>query len=247
MRAPILLVLLAVIGISGYAARTFHYGASQFYESQTAPVTTYPFTVACWFKATSAASNQAVICLSSTTDQRRFQLVPLGATAGDPVSIGIITNGGTTGATITSSVPFVVGEWVSAIAVCESSTYQALYVNGGGSGTNTTSMPLSGLDRFQIGIRMSGSGNYSLPWDGDIADVAVFNVALTVEEVTALSGGGVFANRVNPRKIRAGNTNGLKSYIPLWGLDPVNEHDLLRGKINASNAPSASEHPLFPR
>lgn len=245
MRAPLILVLLAVLGVSGYAARNFRYGASQLYESQTAPVTTYPFTVACWFKATSAASNQAIVCLSYTGDNRRFQLVTSGATAGDPVTLAIVTNAGTTGVNVTSSVPYVAGEWTSAIAVCESSTRQIIYVNGGGATTNITSMPLSGLDRYQIGTRMAGAGVYGAYFDGDVADVAVWNVALTAEEVAALSGGGVFGNRADPRKVRP--LDGLKSYIPLWGIDPVNEHDLLRGKINASNAPAVADHPLFPQ
>ncbi len=240
MRAPFILSLLAVLGMSVYAARTFHYGASQFYESQTAPVTTYPFTVSCWFRSTSAATNQAVVCLSYTGDSRRFQIV-----VRDPITLAVVTNTGTVGVNVTSSVPFIVGEWTSAIAVCASSTSQIIYVNGSGAGTNTTSMPLSGLNRFQIGTRVAGT--YGAYFDGDIADVAVFNVALTDEEIAMLSGGGVFAKRIDPRKIRAGNTNGLKSYIPLWGIDPVNEHDLLRGNINASNAPAASEHPLFPQ
>lgn len=243
--APIIAVF--AVCATAFAARTFNWGASRFYESQTAPVTTYPFTVSCWFRATSAASNHALVCLSYTGDARRFQIVNSGATAGDPVTLAVVTNTGTVGVNVTSSVPFIAGEWTSAIAVCASSTSQIIYVNGSGAGTNTTSMPLSGLDRFQIGTRMAGAGTYGAYFDGDMADVAVFNVALTYEEIAMLSGGGVFANRIDPRKIRAGNTNGLKSYIPLWGIDPVNEHDLLRGKINASNAPAAAEHPLFPQ
>jgi hypothetical protein len=68
-------------------------------------------------------------------------------------------------------------------------------------------------DNFVIG---NGQAN-AFPFDGRIAEVALWNVALTAAEIAALAKG------VSPLLVRPKN---LAAYYPLWGVGAAGEPDL---------------------
>jgi hypothetical protein len=78
------------------------------------------------------------------------------------------------------------------------------YVNGSSVGTGTSNRSIQDTaQNFVIGSRHTGD----LRWDGRIAVVALWNVALSAEEIAALAKGA------NPLRVRPQN---LAAYYPLW-------------------------------
>lgn len=80
------------------------------------------------------------------------------------------------------------------------------------SGTSNASMT-DGANDFRIGLNSQGAH----PASGRVAEVAVWNVALTDAEVAALAKGA------SPLKVRP---VGLAAYYPLWGVGEAGEPDL---------------------
>lgn len=104
-----------------------------------------------------------------------------------------------------------------------------VYLNGVEDGSGTSNRTIANLDgALRIGLGTTGGG----PFDGRIAEVAIFNAALAADEVLALAKG------VSPGLVRPGS---LKGYWPIWGV-AAPEIDLsgnvnlsLTGTLNAAN------------
>ena len=97
-------------------------------------------------------------------------------------------------------------QWSHVAGVIASTTSRAAYLNGGSKGTNTTSVAPAGMNRVRVGL----SSTDGAPFDGRIAEFAIWNVDLTDAEVAALATG------INPMGVRRGS---LVGYWPLWGVD----------------------------
>lgn len=89
-----------------------------------------------------------------------------------------------------------------------------VYLNGTQDGTAAGGAGLDTSINFVIGNRGGGAG---IPFDGRIAEVAVWTVALTAAEIAALAKG------VSPLRVRPKN---LAAYYPLWGVGAAGEPDL---------------------
>jgi hypothetical protein len=171
-------------------ARTFN-GTSQSIEC-AAPVTAVPLTIACWFYPTSSAA--AVICSigqSGATD--RFQLsFPAGGLA---LNATTVQSGVAQTAVLSSSIPL--NTWHHGAAVFSAINSRQAFLNGTSSTVNTGSSTPSGINRLNV----SGAYAPSLVafFAGGLAEVAVWNAALTAEEIAALAKG------FNPRLIRLQN------------------------------------------
>jgi hypothetical protein len=92
-----------------------------------------------------------------------------------------------------------------ATAVGTSITSRTVYLNAANSGTQTTSRTITTPDRVCIGfLRSNGS---DIPdYDGYLAEVAIWNVTLTTDELTSLYK-GTKADQIRPQN--------LKFYMPL--------------------------------
>lgn len=99
-----------------------------------------------------------------------------------------------TGAVSNSSVAthidaVVPGEWTHAAAVFTSATEYKAFKNGSGTAATVTSRVPAGVDSAQVGGSLISTSSVGNPWDGDIAEAAVYNVALTDAEVAMLAAG----------------------------------------------------------
>ena len=162
-------------------ARTFN-GTNDSIEAASAPVTAVPLTIACWFRPTSSAA--AVICsvgVSGATD--RFQMSAIPAT---PVINATTVQGGTAQAASLNTA-IALNTWHHGAAVFSAINSRQVFLNGAGSTVNTGSATPSGLNRFNI----SGAYAPSLTarFTGAVAEVGIWNVALTADEITSLSKG----------------------------------------------------------
>ncbi len=113
-----------------------------------------------------------------------------------------VDDGGTPSASSSTTVANTVGTWYHAAAVFLGSGQNVTgYINGvAGTPATNTGSTLSTLDRLVIGTRLS-AGSPGLYFDGDIAEVGVWNAALAAEEIAGLAK-GFRCRMIRPQSLR---------------------------------------------
>lgn len=202
--------------------------SSQHLLVSSAPVTTYPFTLACWFK-TSSTSAQILMSLG-VANQSSFHRIFIN-TSGTFQVFGDSFNTAYGVSAAGSGSPITVNTWAHAAVVYSSETSRLAYKDGIAGVENTASVPAPGVNSLMIG------GNYDPSptafFNGDIAECCVYNAALTAGEVLAL------ARRHRPHSVRPQN---LARYDRL-----IRDLQSLRGGANLTNVNGAtvSPHPAI--
>jgi hypothetical protein len=191
----------------------------------SAPATAVPLTISVWFKSDSATVTQVAACLGiDASTSHQFRVVAAGATGGDPVQAATTQ---VSGSLATSTSGYSPGTWHHGCGVFAAANSRAAYIDGGSKGTETTSRTPVGINATFVG-RRSDSVQF---FDGRIAEVAVWNVALSDAEVALLAGGDL------PTTIQAGN---LVAYWPL--LDDAND-DVGARHLSVIGATLDADHP----
>ena len=139
-------------------------GSTQYLIGGSAPVSAVPLTMACWFRGNNTLTG-ALMSLSTNGGNARYSLVAAGTVAGDPLQGGV-TNSGGTGANAVASTGFASNTWSHACVVYATTASRSVYLNGGGKGTETTSITAS-ADRTLIGARIATTAGAFFA--GDIA------------------------------------------------------------------------------
>ncbi len=192
-------------------ARDFN-GSSDRLEADTAALTVEPLTFACWFNTDSNTVEEILMYIGDkdSADLNYWALLLKGDTAGDPVRAKAAS--GSASSAASTSTGFSTATWQHACAVFASATDRRAFINGGSKGTNATSRtPGATPDRTSIG--RYGDSTPSNYYDGRIAEAAIWNVALTDNEVQMLAQG------VSPLFVR---TASLVSYWPIGRGSPEN-------------------------
>lgn len=200
-------------------ARLFDDASSQRLEINLAVIAAVPLTLACWFRSNDLTVTQDLIAIADKdVDTHYFRLIADGAAVGDPVSA--VARGGGTSAIAVTSAGYTANTWQHACAVFTSATSRAAFLDGANKGTEATNATPAGMDRTSIGRlgRLTATAYMS----GEIAEAAVYSVALADAEVLMLSLG------VSPLMVRP---DALVAYWPLLGryspeTDPVGAFDL---------------------
>ncbi len=203
---------------------------SDYLEIDSTLVGGYPFTMSCLFRAANDTSTVCLICLPEKGDaSKRYSLRAAGEIPGDPIEA--LADDGVVDAAAQSTTGYDANIWSSAIGVIIEDDDRAVYFDGANKETETTRVEDDdiGIDRFTIGCRSNSTR--SLFFDGDIAEVGVWNVALTDAEISMLADG--FA----PSMIRF---NSLVSYWPL--IDDYRD-EVGTNHLTAGGTPQFSEHP----
>jgi hypothetical protein len=212
-------------------ARDFD-GSADYLVSSTLPVTAYPFTFACWANVDNNSAGH-LVGLTDNTDTTRLSIFfinggQLAAACVDDISVNRDWRTTATGAT---------GVWHSCVGVFTSATDYKAFLNGDSTGSYafTGNAAVNSANRFNIGalLRSSLAGQV----DGRIAEVGVWNVALTQAEVDMLAAGH------SPMMVRP---QSLVGYWPLHGRGGasgneeswVSSHDM--GPVSA---PALADHP----
>jgi Concanavalin A-like lectin/glucanases superfamily len=198
--------------------------------------TATPLTIACWFNPANLTSNQNLVFVTTATDSDYFGLiwdgananaqgdnVVLATTAGAPGgdSFGVSPTGGTASA------------WNHAAAVFTSATSRTAYLNGAGGSANTLSRTPASLAKIYIASFATFS-----PLNGAMAEVGIWNVALSAADILMLSK-GLSPLAVQPDK--------LVRYWPLYGRAAV-EYDLIGGTtLTETGSMVQAAHPLILR
>jgi hypothetical protein len=206
-------------------AYEFSSSSSQFLRAESFASLSFPFTISCQFNPKNITQNMVLAAISDAGGGNRCVMVLGGALAGDPVRIDVLGAGAAD-----STVGFTSNAWQHACGVWSSTTSRTVYLNGSNSSTSTASVVQQTINRVLIGMRTSNDVN-GLFMEGFIAEVGIWNAALTAAEVASLAD-GMTCDKVRPQN--------LVFYAPLV-------RDLIDAKggltITNNNGATVANHP----
>jgi hypothetical protein len=217
-------------------ARLFNDAASEILSVDQAAITAAPFTFCAWGYSDDATAAQCVISVGDKdTTNTRWALKFSGNAANDPVRFDV--RGGGSQTEFATTTGYSVNTWHHVAAVEASATDHRVFIDGGSKGTSTTSVSPAGADRTSIGRLADGTGGQF--FSGRIAHVAIWNVALTDDEILAL------ARRLHPVRIRPGSLVGywpvgVGSPDPNWAAGTTALNMTVTGTTIADNPPIMS-------
>lgn len=210
-------------------ARSFNDAATEYLALDSAPATTMPLSMACWFRSDSVALEQRIMWLGDKdSDAHFYSLNARGATAGDPISFSYCAGGSTYRATSTTG--YTANTWYHACGVATDAIHKYVYLNGGSKDYDANNATPANLDRICF-AKFGGStaGNYL---SGMVAEAAIWTVALSDADVLMLSKG------VSPLLVQGAS---LVAYWPFLRGD----NDWVGGyNLTAYNTPSFDAHPM---
>ncbi len=187
-------------------ARNFVAASSQSLSNATPVVTGSPCSFSVWFNATSAVTAQGILSVGADTSANNRNNISLnGSGAGAKLSFTNADNAASVNASSTAT--YSANVWNHAGGVWTDATTHIVYLNGTSTTGATTSIgSMTGGNISIVGRRASGgTPNF---FDGNIAEAAIWNVALSATDMAALAAG------VCPLLIRP---DALVFYSPLQG------------------------------
>lgn len=211
----------------------FTAASTEYLEVNSTPVVAAPFTMACWFNSDSIAAGQTLLFVGDKDVANEFWDLQLrGDVVGDPLRFERTTSAGTVNADTTTG--YSANTWQHACAVEASATDARVFLNGTNKGTNTTSRAPAGSDRLSIGRR--GSSVPTLYMSNHIAEVAIYNIALSDAEVALLALGA------SPLFV---HPEALVFYLPMIALGGGGTQlDWVGGRtMTETNTPASAAHP----
>jgi hypothetical protein len=200
--------------------------SSQYLSTASAPLSGTPLTIAAYIKPASVSTSQAYVAVQrvNQVDRHAIQTNPTGQ------AIAVSRQTGFAGFQAASSNNALsVGTWASVVGVFASNSSRQIFVDGTSLATNTDTSAPTNLDSVLIGTRYNPSiGLYA---DADIAEVGIWNAALTAEEIASLAD-GMTCDKVRPQS--------LVFYAPL-----VRNLTEIRGglAVTNNNGATVANHP----
>ncbi len=209
-------------------ARLFNDAVNDYLSVASAPATAAPLTMAAWVKSDDDTKAQAALWIGNSASGQAFYIDLRGNVAGDHVRAG--SNDGAD-ATAVSTTGFVANTWCHVAGVFTSTTSRTIYLDGGGSATDTTAITPT-VNQFGIGrqFRPGGGDDFS----GMIAEVGIWSAALDASEIAALAKG------ICPLLIRP---QSLVGYWPLFGNDATEIDRWRNNYVLTVNGAVKAEHP----
>jgi hypothetical protein len=207
-------------------------GTSQYLNTASSPITNGPLTMACLFRLDAAVGTISLVTLNDANGQERFSLSS-NPSVNRAVQFAFVTSGGSILGLSENTPSASANTWHHAVATVSgtgSGTVFTTYFNGqaGTSATDTLS-PVGNIDSIIVGARYGASVGLFL--DGQIAEVGIWNAALTAAEVASLAKG------MTCDKVRG---QSLVFYAPL-----IRSLQDLRGglSITNNNTATVANHP----
>jgi hypothetical protein len=204
-------------------AYQFTAASSQHLSTASTPVSQPVFTLACW--ANVAANITGVLFgLSTTGGSDRHVLYCFS----DRLRCLSGTSAASAEATATQNHPN--NQWFHAAGVFSASNNRTVFQNASDSATNTTNISATQSNTILVGSRIF-SGSLGTYLTGQIAEVGIWNAALTADEIASLAK-GMTCDKVRPQS--------LVFYAPLV-------RDLIDAKggltITNNNTATVANHP----
>lgn len=157
-------------------------GTSDYLSLAAALATAVPVTISGWGKPMSGGPGSTLATITGTNSTFIYVSSSDGAFGG--------MRAGVNAATALSTLPVTRGGWQHFAGVFASNTSRSAYTNASGAATDTANTTPTTLAKTLVGAYLDVIGNSpSVFWCGLLADVAFWNVALTVGELAALAAG----------------------------------------------------------
>jgi hypothetical protein len=174
-------------------------GINQSLTRASAPVTAPPLTLACWFNP-DLLQDASLFAVGAASGAGGWLALFTGVT-------GVVSASASTGANpvaATTTATYTTGSWNHCCGVFTTTSSRTIYLNGGNSVTGGTSRNPT-INETIIGARRLSNiiGSY---FNGKIAEVGIWNAALTAQEVASLAK-GMTCDKIRPQS--------LVSYVPL--------------------------------
>lgn len=193
-----------------------------------------PCTIAVWARPASVTNMTAVSLVASDDDRRSVALIASGANHNPRASV---INDGIIAISADSTFNAASNTWVHLCGVFASTSSRTIYANGGNSNTNTASLTNANSSAIvSIGATRATSGQpaSNTPvsfFNGQLAEVGIWSVALTAAEIASLAK-GMTCDKVRPQN--------LVFYAPLV-RDLVDQKGGLT--ITNNNGATVANHP----
>ena len=213
-------------------ARSFN-GSTDYLEN-TSLALTFQLTMACWFYIPTGSIGTALMNMGGDTNLHYHWM---NASTGQEVSIA--SRDGGTGAIAIAGANWSYDTWHHACGVVSAQNARAAYIDGGDKGTNGASRSPT-INQFNIGVRFYNA-TYNQYMDGIIAKAAVWDTALTDQQVANLAAGQ------SPLEVEYANLQGYHEILGDFSPEPDwsgNQYNLTLG-----GTPAQAAHvpvPLFP-
>ena len=169
---------------------------SQYLNTGSTPVTSTPLTIAAWFYPSADATG--TICSVGVTSGTNRQQLFYDPTSGGlaRLSANSLDNSGQSESNRSGVV--TLNAWQHGAGVYTSSTERLAYHNGNAGTVNTVSRIPSGLNTITIGGRWNTTIGGLVT--GRIAEVGIWNAALTAAEVASLAK-GMTCDKIRPQSL----------------------------------------------
>lgn len=197
-------------------------GTNQYLRSSSSPVTAMPITISCLVNTDSGGTVFPFVVIANPTDGSRVNIARVNndwvASSIDAANFGVSSTSST----------YVTGQWTHICGVHTSSSLRQVYVDGVGGTSNATALgSFSSFNQVTIG----SNHLQSFFTDGRLAEVGIWNAALTNAEIASLAR-GITCNKIRPQN--------LVFYAPLIR----NLQDTRGGRIiTPVNNPTVVAHP----
>jgi hypothetical protein len=172
-------------------------GTNQYLSVVSAPATAVPLTLACWFFPDTITANYNLFQINDGSESNRFGLAALGGLAGDPIRVFVQSSSSSSQSDTTTG--FSSGIWQHACGVFSANNSRTVYLNAANPATSTTTTTPSGLNKVEIAFR-TAAGTPGLFLDGRLAEVGIWNAALTSAEVASLAK-GMTCDKIRPQSL----------------------------------------------
>ena len=175
----------------------YNFNGTNQYFSMSPPAVNTPLTMACWFRSTSTTTNQRLVGVYVTGGDY-WDLGIRGADAGDPVAaiVNAQTNHGNI-QIVATTAGYTANTWHHAAGVFSSATSRTAYLDGGNSATGTTNLTNANAVSARIGVFFGEAIQFM---NGQIAEVGIWNAALTAAEIASLAK-GMTCDKVRPQSL----------------------------------------------
>lgn len=201
--------------------------------SGTPPVVGYPCTISVWFKSSALGSQDRVVHLGRD-DGTNVDCFALRKTSADALQATVVAATTPEASSATTVNTVSVDTWHHGGAIFASTTSRTVYLDGdtANKGTNTGSRtPTANFAKYRLGTAMDLADD----WQGYIAHVAVWNIALSEANIQSLAAGA------NPLTIENAN---LVWYCPtLVNETPMQDRIAAYDLTLGGNAAYNSDNP----
>lgn len=215
------------------------WSASNYLSYAAGVVTAPPMTIAAWCRTSISGQFQVIGGIYNSASINNQNMIEIYARASVPTNgLTIQSANASTSAVVSTSTGFSINTWFHACGVTSAINSRSIYLNGGGKNTNTTSISAPvGINRTAFGVAAESTLDtpFAPGGNGDLAEVAIWNVALTDTEVLVLASG------VSPMLVRPAS---LVGYWPLIGMvSPETNLKSNTAKLTMIGTLTASAHP----